>query len=117
MITIICIPLNPQLFIINTVNNSIIDIPRLKLESSDATSTSCGIHTISTSHERDYLATGGANPTHLAIYGLPEMQPLAIGEVSDKYKVSDVKHFSGHDCLFWLCVTHFPIVGTHRLAL
>lgn len=78
---LINIPFNPQLFIVNTVNNSIIDIPRLKLEGSDSTSTSCGIHTISTSDERDYLATGGANPAHLAIYGLPEMQPLAIGEV------------------------------------
>lgn len=95
MILIINIPLNLQLFIVNTVNNSIIDIPRLKLESSECTSTSCGIHTISTSDERDYLATGGDNPTRLAIYGLPEMQPLAIGEVSV------VPHFHS---LKWLSV-------------
>jgi WD repeat-containing protein 40A len=69
-----------KLFIVNTVNDSTIDIPRLQLDRSDNTATSCGIHTISTSEERKYLATGGANPTHLAIYGLPEMQPLAIGE-------------------------------------
>lgn len=63
------------------MDSSIIDIPRLQLEGSDNTTTSCGIHTISSSDEQQYLAAGGANPTHLAIYGLPEMQPLAIGEV------------------------------------
>ena len=70
-----------QLFVVNTATDSLLDIPRLRLEGSASISTSCGIHTIGASEERRYLATGGADPTHLAIYGLPEMQPLAIGEV------------------------------------
>ena len=70
-----------QLFVVNTATDSLLDIPQLRLEGSASISTSCGIHTIGASEERRYLATGGEDPTHLAIYGLPEMQPLAIGEV------------------------------------
>ena len=70
-----------QLFVVNTENGSVVDIPRLQPEGSTSSTSSCGIHTISVSNERKYLAAGGADPTHLAIYELPELQPLAIGEV------------------------------------
>ena len=74
-----------QLFVVNTENGSILDIPRLRLEDSDRSVLSCGIHAISVSDERRYLAAGGVDPTHLAIYGLPELQPMAIGEVCTTY--------------------------------
>ena len=102
-----------QLFIVNTENDSTIDIPRLQLDRSDNTATSCGIHTISTSEERKFLATGGANPTHLAIYGLPEMQPLAIGEVYTNCVNLTVCTICTHHVLIYSCM--LSIFGINML--
>lgn len=89
-----------QLFVVNTVNNSIFDIPHLKLEGLDSATTACGIHAISASNERTYLATGGADPTHLAIYSLPELQPLAIGKVYTYMHPSNIMYIL---CTYMYC--------------
>lgn len=44
---------------------------------------SCGIHSVKISPGGGYIATGGRNPNYLAIYSLPHLLPLALGEVSD----------------------------------
>ena len=72
-----------QLFPIDLGDGRKLEIPRLsKAGAVPSSTTSCGIHCVSVSPGGDYIATGGQNPNYLALYSLPHILPLVLGEVS-----------------------------------
>ena len=72
-----------QLFLIDIKDGNKWEIPRLCTSGPvPSSTTSCGIHSISISPGGEYVATGGQNPNYLAIYSLPQILPLTLGEVS-----------------------------------
>ena len=67
---------------LDLTSNSRVEIPTLRTEGTADNGDNCGIHCISVSKNGRLVATGGQNPNEVAIYRLPEWEPIAVGQVS-----------------------------------
>ena len=75
-----------QLLVVDTLGSKLVEIPCLGESPSPPVarlqSRQCGIRSVSSCPNNQFLATCGANPNNLAIYRLPDFQPFALGKAS-----------------------------------
>ncbi|RWS00275.1 WD-repeat protein-like protein [Dinothrombium tinctorium] len=70
-----------KVMLLDVKTGKIFRIPSLKSSAlSKPPENSCGIHSIEINPSRTLLATGGDNPNDIAIYKLPTLDPLCVGE-------------------------------------
>lgn len=93
-----------QLFVVDTIEGRRIELPTLSSAGHISTSSSSGIHAICLSPNNSLLAVGGGNrPNDLSIYGMPDLCPLVVGEVS--LKATQQTLFQKYDIIYMYIYT------------
>uniref|UniRef100_T1KRG3 DDB1- and CUL4-associated factor 12 beta-propeller domain-containing protein n=1 Tax=Tetranychus urticae TaxID=32264 RepID=T1KRG3_TETUR len=71
-----------MLMVLDLHTSKLVQIPNLSSSNnlSSPPNTRCGIHCIAINPSRTLLAAGGENPNDIAIYKLPTLDPIGVGE-------------------------------------
>lgn len=100
-----------RLMILDTKTKKLLELDNLRSTSATHPPLDdlCGIHGIAVNPSRTRLATGASNPNDTAVFELPSLEPLCVGEATHEDWIFDVK---------WLDDEHYVSGGRDtRIAL